>query len=277
MPFRLQVDTSEVDRMTGSFPQYLNAEMTRLRGAASVIAKEALMDSFMEAATGQEGFYPQYIEHVLTVLSMTPIRIGISPSGFILEFTWNLLGNREELQRGFHQGAKLRSGGHHPVGVPWMGSENNLKNPQYTRYKAWLAIATGEPWETQKTNKKGVTKSYTWPGEDVNLDEALEETINARVSIWGNRAPEWHLLDEGTTWYPPVTPTAFTEDSYLEVAKRLTPLFHDAVNYAQYRAAEVATYGKARKTEGQSLHDFQVEISYLRNRNRGQFAPGYIG
>jgi hypothetical protein len=147
------------------------------------------------AQAGAEAFPLAYIEPMLEAASQIVIT---SPAEVAIDF--DELGSPDDLQEGFHYGAKIEGGGQ--VDLPYGGE--SLKNDTAERYEAWQRIFRGETWH-------GIDYSGSW-----------SETIAARLEAWGDKAPQWLLLQYGQTeWEPIIFPYPIVE----EITSDLTAIF----------------------------------------------------
>jgi hypothetical protein len=269
----LEADTSEVVGMSERFSIYLAAELRALRSEAQTEVRNVVADILWDIAISANNFPEAYADHLVGVFQRKAFNLVTATNNqLIWTFDWEReLGDRISLSLGYHQEAALKGGGHHPLGDPWIGGD--LKNAFPTRYKAWQVVANNGSWTTQKVSKKTgkLGKPHTWTPK-----YTAEETYEARTEIWGwEMAPEWIILDQGTTFYPPVAPTAVTTNINVVATNLLATYTARAVDMAQLRADQVSS-GAVRKQDYQSRSEFLSEISNIRNRTAGgQFAPGY--
>lgn len=129
------------------------------------------------AQAGDDAFPIAYIEPMLSAAEKVIIR---EPVAVLLDF--EELGTVDDLQEGFHYGAKIEGGGQ--VELPYGGEP--LKNDTAERYEAWQRIFHGEAWH-------GLDYSGSW-----------SETIAARLEAWGDKAPQWLLLQYGQLEFDPI-------------------------------------------------------------------------
>jgi hypothetical protein len=222
---------------------------------AERMAKSTLMEIFESAIDRQseEGFPQEFRDHVMDVVSNNQEMLTaiIDPNSVEVYMDWNTLGTKEDLERAFHQGAKLANGD--IVDGPYNGEE--LENPVGQRHDFWLAIREGA---TSVQNPKGAGRIPIKPG-------AWEETKRKYIEIWGDQAPEWLYLQFGQTlWEPHIRPSSIIEDFNAIYGRRFSQLWNDRLK--QY--VEDAQHGRIRLTSN---------ISELgpsgKPRRAGQFYP----
>ena len=104
------------------------------------------------------------------------------------------LGTTNDLDRGFHQGAKLADGGR-LWQEAYTGQELKQKNADI-RYRVWDAVRHGAT-EVKVTHRRPfkLPEWATW-----------ENTMDARIDIWGDKAPEWLYIQFGQHFKPPYVP-----------------------------------------------------------------------
>lgn len=174
-----------------------------------VRAQEILEVELEEAAAqaGPQAFPLQYIPNMLAAASRV-----IQPSAGVVTLDFDELGTWDDLTEGYHYGAKLEGGGQ--VDLPWEGGQSDagLKNDAEGRYYAWLKVFAGETWH-------GLDYSGSW-----------SETINARLDIWGDKAPQWLLLQYGQEeWEPTIAPYPIVENITTQVQSLFTFLLEREV------------------------------------------------
>ena len=152
------------------------------------------------ANAGEEAFPIAYIEPMLSAARRIIIS---SPADIVIDF--EELGTPDDLQEGYHYGAKIDGGGQ--VDLPYGGEP--LKNDTEKRYEAWLRVFHGE----------------TWHG--INYAGAWNETIAARLEAWGDRAPQWLLLQYGQMEYEPII---FPYPVVEEITYELEQFFESVLN-----------------------------------------------
>jgi len=142
-------------------------------------ARATIAATLVKAAAnaGDEAFPLAYIEPMLAAVDNIIIT---GPTELLIDF--EQLGTPEELQEGYHYGAKIEGGGQ--VDLPYGGEP--LKNDTEQRYEAWQRVFHGETWH-------GINYAGVW-----------NETIAARLDAWGDKAPQWLLLQYGQTEFDPI-------------------------------------------------------------------------
>lgn len=165
-----------------------------------------------------DGFPAIYREHLLSgiyqYLSPQVYATGdgvIAQVGDIAD-----LGDEHDLYEGFHyhaiaareEGEKFDVSNPVRIGLPYQGEE--LYNEFQKRYDFWQDLVDGKPHTVTfgggdipgRNNKLPPQHEKTFSTAGL-----YEETLLARVSYWGNRYPEWILLDQGVSWYPSIPAT----------------------------------------------------------------------
>lgn len=166
--------------------------------AFSSQADDIIQNILIKAAAqaGSDAFPLAYIEPMLEAAGKMSIQ---RPTEFLLEF--EEMGTADDLAEGFHYGAKIEGGGQ--VDLPYGGEP--LKNDTQQRYEAWQRIYRGDTWH-------GLDYSNSW-----------SETIQARLQVWDDKAPQWLLLQYGQTEFEPtILPYPIVE----EVTFDLTQIFN---------------------------------------------------
>lgn len=192
MPFELS-GFRELEKALGDSSKYLEKAFNNIGGEFAEIAENLLIEILIQAAAqaGPDAFPLAYIEPMLEAAKEV---VTVYPGGIALDF--EALGNAQELSEGFHYGAKAAGGGQ--IDLPYRGEA--LKNDTESRYDAWQRVFHGESWH-------GIDYSGAW-----------SETIAARLAVWGNKAPQWLLLQYGQEEFEPtIAPFPIVEDVTAEL------------------------------------------------------------
>lgn len=151
-----------------------------------------------------DAFHPLYEFHLRTgMVNIHPV-VYETPDGLIAQyFAIENLGNYSDLEEGFHYHALIKVADEFfdpadPLRVELPYGGEVLENPKEERYDFWKAMIAGEPYDVT-FGAPGKTPVYTRPIPTAGL---YDETIRARVNYWGNKYPEWLLLEYGTDWEP---------------------------------------------------------------------------
>lgn len=151
---------------------------------ASVIIENVLIRA--AAGAGPEAFPTQYIDPMLDAAQNV---VTLLPGELVVNF--EAMGTLSDLVEGYHYKARIDKESH--VELPYQGEE--LKNDTERRYEFWLKVFHGEKYH------------------NFNYAGAWNETIAARLTVWGNRAPQWLLLQYGQEEYEPtISPYPIVED-----------------------------------------------------------------
>ncbi len=183
----LQIKTQNADRA-------IEQAFRNISSSFTVQAKAVIDDILIKAAAqaGSEAFPLAYIEPMLRAAGNIIIS---QPTEVFVDF--ESLGTVEDLQEGFHYMARIDSESH--VELPYGGEP--LKNDTEQRYIAWQRVFHGETWH-------GIDYSGSW-----------SETIAARLEVWGDRAPQWLLLQYGQEEFEPtINPYPIVEEITSDLA-----------------------------------------------------------
>jgi hypothetical protein len=196
------------------------------------------------APTAGKGFPPAYTQHLISVASANPpIRVIFGG----LQVDLEMLGTYEDYTRGFHRHARTQDG---MVELPWT-EDQEPKNDYETRLAFWTALVDGVPFKP----KQG----------QIDTTGMYDETIQNRVEVWGNLAPEWWVLQNGSPTYPESQPTALSELMAARVEEVLFPLWEQSLIEAEARAE--ANWGT--KPSGSLFNNLRGGNPL----NTGQFSP----
>jgi hypothetical protein len=211
-----QLDTSELHLFVNRMGLEADAAISIFFMEARAVLQAVVIETIMEVAPGAgPGFPTVYTEHLIAVASANP-PVRIVFGGLDIDLT--MLGTYEDYTKGFHRHAQAADGGQ--IELPWSGQEP--KNPVEVRTLFWESVASGQPF----LPKQG--KMHT--------EGMYDETILNRIAIWGTKAPEWWVLQNGSSSFPEVNPTALSEVMTAKAAIALTPLYEEALQMAVIRA-----------------------------------------
>ena len=174
--------------------------------------QEVILATYETAlAEAGPGFPAIYAEHLYEGISsnLQPF-VAVTGSQLIAQvFDITALGTYNDLEEGFHRHAledPLQPDGTkfsltvNVVDLPYVGQGlYNADDPE-ARYEFWQAVVDGTDY-TVKTKENG---GYAFSVPTAGL---YEETLRDRISVWGNRYPEWLILEYGSDTYPQVPPT----------------------------------------------------------------------
>jgi hypothetical protein len=224
----LSVDVSSIIAATNYLDRVPIDLIPRLAAEFQLMAKGILFDVFINAmpiANQQGGFPAPFQAHVLEVVRNLPILTYVNGSTINVVIDFDLLGTSDDLVRAYHQGAKLASGGGREgyLWGPYQGQALKSENP-LARYSVWNVVRSGH--DSFKFGRK--SKTYKLP-EWASWDETMEQ----RIKIWGNKAPEWIYLQVGQRdYYPTIPEGSVFEDFAIRFNTESRALF----------AAELARY-----------------------------------
>ena len=191
------VDVSSIIEATSyldAVPSKVGSELAyAFRGLARGLLI-AVFEDAMIRANAEGGFPEPFQNHVLSVVRTIPIISTFSNNQIFIEVDFDEIGTTSDLERGFHQGAKLADGGR-----LWQEAYTGqpLKQPNaHLRYRVWNAVRYGAT-EVKMTHRRPfkLPEWATW-----------ENTMDARIDIWGDKAPEWLYIQFGQHFKPPYVP-----------------------------------------------------------------------
>lgn len=249
------VDISSILAATEYLNQAPIEVIPRLAVELQELARNVLFNVFyaaMPVANAQGGFPAPFQDHVLTVLRDLPILATVSGPSIQIIIDFDLLGDSDDLERAFHQGAKLADGGGRDgyLWGPYEGQDLTSENP-LARYHIWNVVYEGYS-EFKFGRKSQVYRLPDWA--------SWEATMQQRISIWGNKAPEWLYIEYGQQdYYPKVPVGSVFEDFNTEFLFSSRELFAaeldrlmTVVNSFEARGvpATVTPGGRIRVTQG---------------------------
>jgi hypothetical protein len=177
-----------------------------------------MMETY-EAALGVAGdFPPIYANHLRQGLRTIVPRISFDEDELVIDIgDIEGLGDVSDLEEAVHYHAILMYGdpSEFSISNPALSDigtdESALYGPnkpsggEDRRQEFWEALVQGHDFIIQFGGANNA-----WTGV-ISTTGMFDETLNARVALWGNRYPEWILLDEGMEGVPTVLPTHFVE------------------------------------------------------------------
>jgi hypothetical protein len=163
-----------------------------------------LVETIMEIAPSAGPGFPEiYQDHLIKTIYANP---PITQSEAGVEIDLLLLGTYEDYARGFHRHAI--GSDNKRIELPYMGQD--LRNDTDVRTVFW-------------EDKVYPTFLY-------------EDTLYNRLEVWGNLAPEWWVLQNGSETEPYVRPVPLTELVSAIAVPRLAALYDEALQEAVNRA-----------------------------------------
>jgi len=212
--FQIRVDTSEfVQRM-----EQIEQSMRYALQSAAVSIRERIENItvglyYNAIAQAGNGFPAIYASHLLRgIQSLRPEVISTDTEIIVRNLDIQGLGDGGDLQEGYHYHAILALDDPKNFAVtnvslmelPFTG-QALYNTDREVRYDFWKAVVDGTDYTVTFGGGKAPTHERTF--STVGL---YEETLLARVNWWGNRYPEWMILEYGTSYYPSVPATHFT-------------------------------------------------------------------
>lgn len=170
-------------------------------GAAGIIQREmeilvkTIIVEELEIAArignSENGFPDEFKDHMLANAARIHPDIFQDLHGLTVTFDleeW--LGGYDDLQRAFHQGAKLADGGF--LDGPYTGQALHQEDTE-TRHIFWEALRFGRA--KAQIGEKSVPVKGSW-----------EQTMEKYLEIWGEKSPQWLFLQFGQEEWEPYVP-----------------------------------------------------------------------
>lgn len=213
----LEIRLDPGNEFKGQIAQYYEILRTANKSAAAHIRdglRSIIMSTYENAvAQAGEGFHPIYEHHLRQGLfsNFDPVVYATDTQLVAEIFDIQSLGDYSDLEEGFHRHAledPIQPDGTKfsltvsVVDLPYTGQALYNDDDPDARFEFWRAVVDGDSYEVQTKGKGGYT--FTIPTEGL-----YEETLQNRVEVWGDRYPEWLLLEYGTPYYPEIPPTHF--------------------------------------------------------------------
>lgn len=200
---RFDVETEFDDYLKRSialFPRAQESASVEIRnGIWSNVLYPTLLIAAEEAGPGWPDAYTQ---HIARVMRHIPINTTFGADFVLVDVDVDALGSTSDLVRGYHYHAILRNQldpenfTKYPARVvlPWTGSEGELNDPE-KRLDFWEALVNGDTYIPGSFDGHYV-RDGAWALQ-IDTFGMYDETIQARIAAWGNKAPEWIQLDNG--------------------------------------------------------------------------------
>jgi hypothetical protein len=211
MQVSVNVDASDlidgVEDLTGAIKLANTAAVARIQSGLRGIVREVLETAFAES-----GLHEIYQEHLRSGFRTIRPVVYATADGLVAEyFDPEGLGDYGDLEEGFHYRALLAISNNKEFSVsnpqvvylPYRGEE--LYNDFDKRYDFWQAVVNGEDYEIS------LGKGKSSHSKIISTAGMYERTLRARVSWWGDRYPEWLLLEYGQDYEPYTPPTHFKD------------------------------------------------------------------
>lgn len=236
---RTQIDLSGVYSMVDTFEHGLDdAERFAINQINEVIRRDVLGISVRNLCSQAGPGWPEvYTDHLVYFMQLnTRVEAYSVGAGAIeVEVDFTNLGDYSDLEKGFHSGALIATGGGkfniHPgqVTLPYAGQP--LMNDVDRRAEFWeQAIVGRQPF---KTNVKNLTIS-----DAPSFEEVAYDRVNAWISL--GVAPQWLLLENGYTEYdPPIYSVNFV-DSLETIVHCVAETIYEGALVTLIRLAESA-------------------------------------
>lgn len=188
--------------------------VARIREGINSIIREGVDAAFEEARLPLI-----YQEHLLQSLNQFTPEVIDTGDGIVVNYFDPIdLTDYAVLEEGFHYhalidvpSAQFKVSNPLRVELPYGGEP--LENPQEERYDFWKAVVAGTPYTITLGGGVNPLNGKRTPKHDREIPTAglYEETLRARVNWWGNRYPEWLLLEYGQDFEPSSPATHFRE------------------------------------------------------------------
>lgn len=197
----------ELSDALGASEYQLERAFRNVLYAFSSEAQQVIANNLIQAAAqaGPDAFPLQYVSPMIDAAKEVVV---LNLNEVILDF--ERLGTMDDLEQGYHYKARIDNESH--VELPYQGED--LKNEVDRRYEFWLRVFHGESYN-----------NFDYAG-------AWSETIAARLAVWGNKAPQWLLLEYGQEeWDPTIEPYPIVEDVTVELYSLFETMLKSEVQY----------------------------------------------
>lgn len=193
--------------------EWLVAESCGIAATRLKTELDYIVLSTIETAMVESGMPAIYQAHLLQGVTSN-LKTTVSAASNILVaqvFDIAELGDIEDLIRGFHYHAIAAIGSRKEfsqtnpprIELPYTGQAMYNEDRPERRLDFWDTLVEGATYivtVTRRSRKKGGgTVTYTI---EVPTSGMYDETLAARVATWGNRYPEWILLENGSGMSP---------------------------------------------------------------------------
>lgn len=239
-----------------------------------------IIDTYENALTqAGSGFHQIYADHLRQgIFRYLNPQVYATDTEIVAEvFDISTLGDYGDLEEGFHryalenplqpEGIKF-SLAVNVVELPYTGQQLYNEDDPDARYDFWKSVVDGTPYEVQTKSKGGYT--FTVPTEGY-----YEDTLLNRVEVWGDRYPEWLLLEYGTPYYPEISPTHisyFIQQNCFAYMEQIWQQEFDAIVDA-WNSSRPLTYSEAALANDY-LFEPRGRGSRLRDPKTGRFTKG---
>lgn len=248
---RFDVDISAITKSLHAMDEIPRHIMNSIAHEIERLARAELIGVFSEAMELQsnDAFPTEFRIHMLSVLEEVPFQTEVSATSFAIDFDFNSLGTRVDLERAFHQGALLADGKTRLHG-PYTGQAlyNPANDPieDEARHIYWRAVNLGLHSAPNAEHGHVPVPLGAW-----------EETKQAYLEIWGNKAPNWIYLQFGQNkWEPEIRSFPIIETFTTLLNEYASGIFEsrviEEIEAAQRQGAVLTPYG-ARLTEPSNL------------------------
>lgn len=217
------VDVSDARNYFRQLGQQHGVEMQIALANFNRLAPQIVEEIFIREFPADEKVFPTlYKLHILTALRNTDVIVYDLSQGLdSVKVDLSRLGDWRDFKRGWHYKAKLASGGF--VNLPY--NNQRLKNSPSIRTQFWNAILEGK------------SRVYVGKGKWIKVPEgAFDETIKARVDVWGEKAPEWLLLEFGSNGSPSIEPRFISTYINTKLSLLFDDLMEDSFRLAKEQA-----------------------------------------
>lgn len=180
------------ERIGSTFTRLGNMIESHMYGVVKDIIYQEF-EAAAEIADSDDGFPDRYKQHMLEAVreNIYPTVLMNGDELFISFDIEESLGGLDDLQRAFHQGAQLAGGG--KLWGEYTGQALKNDDPA-ERHVFWEALRYG----ADKVDIKG---------KSVHIrDSSWEETLEQYLRIWGEKAPQWILIQFGQEEWEPTVP-----------------------------------------------------------------------
>ena len=234
MPTRFETNVEAViggANLIGQFGPNLVGKLAR------DVVRGILTETFivgMRVANSDDGFPEEFQSHLLNIVKTMPINVIVDYDSLFVSVDFGYLGDETDLRKAYHQGARLQGGGQ--LWGPYTGQPLASEDDE-RRHIFWEAVRR-EDSSVEMPGRSGKVKIPAG---------AWERTKEQYIRIWGNKAPQWLLIQYGQEEWPPyVIEYDLINKFYADMVSDLTALLAVELQYTVelsnlYRTAGVST------------------------------------
>lgn len=192
---RFDADISEITKVLNAMDQIPRFILSSIAREIEAAGQAELLSIFGDAVDHQseDAFPEQFRQHLFRTIEKSKFNVAVNSTSVAVEYDFNQLGDRKDLELAFHQGARLADGT--KLDGPYTGQPLQNENAA-ERHIFWQAVRKRL---ARAPNPKG-------PGEIPIDPGAWDATIEKYIRIWGSVAPQWLYLQFGQkAWDPEIS------------------------------------------------------------------------